>query len=233
MGRTLDTYTVVKQDIIAQWNVQSVTSQHDDALKQMSNDIDKWWTDFQNSIVISGGTVSGSGIGTWASTSESGDTITVTASVLVFNYEYSTADWYKKFMQAIAQELYNEWTTWSSSWKGSGITFTGTSTATSQSAGTFSATADSNQSLNATAGSQTLPSGFASNVANALVSVYGFNSNITDWMNKWLAAMETAIGTLFTDWLKNTTINAVLSVSGTAAAGTGTGSGIDTGGTVS
>jgi hypothetical protein len=199
-----------------------ITRELDIFLQDIANGISQGWSIWQSGLVVTGGTVSGSGIGVWTGIGNNSKT-TGSPPAIFINLTNST-DQSLNFVNAIASGINTEFQNWATSYKTSDVAYTGTFTATGTSAGNFTATNTPGSLLNL--GNGTNPSGLSQNVQSAID--FNFAKSMAD---QFLDAIENALNELWQNWLSTNKISG-LSVSGAASAGTGTGSGTASGGTI-
>jgi hypothetical protein len=188
-----------------------------DALSQMLNDIcnsvNGAWSTWASEVKFGGATVSGLGIGTWTGTGIGGSFSKTISMTIPYTYD---TDGSKKLIDSLNSRIGAAFNEWINSFTFAGVTYTGTSTATSSSPGTFNAT-NSPTSLSS---SGTIAK--FGTLANDMYNDLGFES--ASIVVDLLSAVQTATTNLFNTWRSSSTITGN-SVSGTAASGAGTGSG--------
>ena len=204
------------------YTADGITKELCDFLQNIAEGISQGWSIWQSGLSVAGGTVTGGGIGTWTGIGNNSE-ISGTPPAIVINLTNST-EYSLEFVDAIAAEINTEFQDWTDSYKTSNVEYTGTSDATTNSAGTFTATNTLGSLRNLGDGKN--PVGSSQNVQSGVT--FDFEKSMA---GQFLGAIESALNDLWQNWLTTNVISG-LSVSGAASAGTGTGSGMASGGTI-
>jgi hypothetical protein len=185
----------------------------DDWLQAVCTGISTAWSTWQSTVKFGGASVTGLGIGTWTGVG-SGGAFNASLS-LNLNSMYGTVG-ETKMIGAVKDKFQAAFNAWVSGFALVACPFNGTSTATPTSPGPFTA-------INAPATLNNGPVTLMSSLGSDIKSVCGFdyaNSKSGQFMD----AVATALASKFQTWrtASHVTTNGV---SGTAVAGTGSGSG--------
>jgi len=206
----------------------NVTPEQDEWLSALTQAISTAWQDWQDAISGGGLIVSGSGLGTWAGTGSGGGLTEGQALGWTAQPSFGRTSRLTELDDALVQFTADRFAMWVESYSFSGASYEGTSTATSNSPGTFDATAVGEPL--ALIGSGTTPSAIEGDVIAQLKSK-GWQPEKTDGdgtripkIHEWLDAYDAMLQDRFAWWLENT-LWIDNTVQGPSAAGDGAGTG--------
>jgi hypothetical protein len=194
-------------------NNGTTTSETTKLLQDISNEIATKWKDWATSVKFGGVAVSGAGIGTWVGTG-SGGVFSKTITIKI-PYTYDTVN-SKKMIDSLNTRITAAFNQWINSFTFSGVSYNGTSTATSSSPGAYNVinVPMSLSSSGTVAKFQTL--------ANDIKGDLNFEKDsIADDL---FTAIQNTVKDQFDSWRNESKITNN-SATGTAASGAGTGSG--------
>lgn len=193
----------------------NITQDLDDYLAYICEAVIQAWSNWQSAVKFGGAAVTGAGLGIWTG-SGAGGTFN-TAFSLSITPKFGTAD-ETTLTTAIQNRIKDAFNEWINSFTMAGDAFTGTSTATQSSPGVFNAI--NAPILLSSRGTTTKFTSMADDVMGDLTGFDLSNSIVRDFMD----AFSNGLKTKFDSW--RSTANLVNNaVTGTAAAGTGAGSG--------
>ncbi|MGA9407362.1 MAG: hypothetical protein WBW71_09550 [Bacteroidota bacterium] len=182
-------------------------------LQDICDEVTGEWSNWASSTKFGGVTVSGAGIGTWAGSGTGGNFNSIISMSIPHTYN---TDATKKLEDKLSFRITAAFVQWSISFIFNGATYSGTSTATTNNPGTFTAQ-NTPVSLNS-AGTVTKFGTLASDVFTDLAFQTG------TIVMQLLNAIQSGLQSKFNAWRSASTVTGN-SVSGTAVAGTGNGSG--------
>jgi hypothetical protein len=190
----------------------SITDELEKMLRDVCDNIANQWDDWAGSVKFGGSTVVGLGVGAWAGAGTGGSFSKTIEINIPPTFDTDGSNKLAKYLSGNITDAFNQWI---NSYTFAGIAYSGTSTATPTSPGTFNA-------QNAPA---PLTTGIAtkfSTLASAVESQLGFEGGSI--ISKLLKAIETGLMTKFEEWRSSSMITSN-TVSGTAVVTTGSGTG--------
>lgn len=193
-------------------------------LNKICTDISTSWAAWQATSIYAGDTVTGVGLGVWVGTG-AGGIFSLPATFAISNNfgQAQTMPGITEFVSAISAGWTTAFNNWRTTYTFSGITFTGTSTATPLSPGVFAATGSSTLLA---FGTKPTSSVIYSTVISNMPSFNLINSSVGETVN----AISIALVSQWTLWATGSTVSPT--VTGVAAAGIGNGTGVSIGGII-
>jgi hypothetical protein len=224
LGSTIKTEIIINLPSTYKELEGTITEGLSNFLDQICADISASWATWQSNVIYSGDTVTGAGIGTWTGTGGGGNfDINMSLSISDNFGQYQIMPLLTELVDAISIGWQTKFNAWKDSYSFlSSVVWTGTSTATSVSAGIFNATATE---LLITHGVS--PTNVNTEISNNMPSFDFINGQVEDLIN----AIGTSLETLWTSWATNSSVSP--SVTGVASAGSGAGTGVSVLGGVS
>jgi hypothetical protein len=215
-------YNSIKGNLPGVFKNPSITAQQDDWLNALAGKISGAWSDWQNGIEGGGLEVCGSGLGTWTGTGEGGD-LTEGPKMEWGNPKPGWPTEVKELNDALVRYTKPEFNDWVSAYSFDSASYEGTTTATSNSSGTFDAEAVGTEDI-ATIGSGDPPAPIQPSVVSDLKAAGWRPDKSVAKIKEWIGAYDDMIQEQFQLWL-DSTLWIDNTVQGPSAAGSGSGCG--------
>jgi hypothetical protein len=206
----------------------NLTAEQDEWLSALTEAMSSAWADWQGSIVGSGLTVTGSGLGTWTGTGSGGGLTEGTPMKWDSSPAFGLSPELTTLDDSLSAHVKDRFTTWVGTYTFTSTSWVGTTTATQNSSGTFDATVI--DIALSDAGSGDNPQSVKDDVLADLNGA-GWDPGATDpngnrvaLIIEWLEAFDGMLENKFEDWLQGTQYTAN-TCQGPSSAGDGSGTG--------